>query len=185
MPATPAARTAGSQPCPDPPRQVPTQQRAFLELGAMLTSPRCARAWTRQILWEWQLVGLADEAEAIIAELVANAVQASVGLDRPVIRLALAFNHRELQILVSDGNPDLPQIQHPAGDAESGRGLLMVEALSDQYGWYPLEGGIAGKAVWAVLRPLGGDADGHVPSRSLPPASSAAGATGRSRWSRA
>ncbi len=45
-----------------------------------------------------------------------------------------------------------PRHRHPAGDAESGRGLLMVEALSDRYGWYPLEGGTAGKVVWAVLR---------------------------------
>jgi hypothetical protein len=30
----------------------------------------------------------------------------------------------------------------------------MVQALSDRYGWYPLEGGTAGKVTWAVLRPL-------------------------------
>ena len=45
----------------------------------------------------------------------------------------------------------LPQAQDPAADAESGRGLLMVEALSNRYGWYRLEGGSAGKVVWAEL----------------------------------
>jgi anti-sigma regulatory factor (Ser/Thr protein kinase) len=153
MPATTAARTGGAQRCPDPLRQAPTQQqRAFLELGAVLTSPRCARAWTGQILREWQLAGLADDAETLVGELVANAVHASAGLDQPVIRLALAFDHGELAILVSDGNPDLPQPQQPAEDAISGRGLLIVEALSDRYGWFPLEGGTAGKVVWTVLR---------------------------------
>ena len=99
------------------------------------------------------LADLADDAEAIVSELVANAaVHASAGLGQPVIRLALAFDHGELAILVSDGNPDLPQPQHPAEDDESGRGLLMVQALSDRYGWYPLQGGAAGKVVWAVLR---------------------------------
>ena len=155
MPATTAARTGTAQPCPDPPRQVPTgQQRAFLELGAVLTSSRCARAWTRQILREWQLAVLAGDAETITAELVANAVHVSAGLDQPVIRLALVFGYGELAILVSDGNPDLPQPQQPAWDAESGRGLLMVQALSDRYGWFPLEGGAAAKVVWAVLRTL-------------------------------
>lgn len=149
--AATTARTGRAQPCPDPPRQAPTEQRAFLELDAALSSPRHARAWTRQILREWQLAGLADDAEAIIAELAANAVHASAGLKQPAIRLALAFNHCELLILVSDGNPALPQAQDPAADAESGRGLLMVEALSNRYGWYRLEGGTAGKVVWAEL----------------------------------
>lgn len=149
--AVTTARTGRAQPCPDPPRQAPTEQRAFLELDAALSSPRRARAWTRQILREWQLAGLADDAEAIIAELAANAVRASAGLKQPAIRLALAFNHCELLILVSDGNPALPQAQDPAADAESGRGLLMVEALSSRYGWYRLDGGTAGKVVWAEL----------------------------------
>jgi hypothetical protein len=92
---------------------------------------------------------LADDAEAIIAELAANAVRASAALKQPAIRLALAVNYCELLILVSDGNPALPQAQDPAADAESGRGLLMVEALSNRYGWYRLEGGTAGKVVWA------------------------------------
>jgi anti-sigma regulatory factor (Ser/Thr protein kinase) len=123
-------------------------------LSAVLTSPRCARAWTREILREWHLAGLADNAETIVGELAANAVHASGGLPEPVIRLALAFSNGELAILVGDNNPDLPQPQQPAEDALSGRGLLMVEALSDRYGWYPLEGGTAGKVVWAVLRTL-------------------------------
>jgi anti-sigma regulatory factor (Ser/Thr protein kinase) len=149
--AVTTARTGRAQPCPDPPRQAPTEQRAFLELDAALSSPRHARAWTRQILREWQLAGLADDAEAIIGELAANAVHASAGPKQPAIRLALAFNHCELLILVSDGNPALPQAQDPAADAESGRGLLMVEALSNRYGWYRLDGGTAGKVVWAEL----------------------------------
>jgi anti-sigma regulatory factor (Ser/Thr protein kinase) len=120
----------------------------------MLTSPRYARAWTSQILREWQLAVLADDAQTVVAELVTNAVHASAGLDQPVIRLALVFGYGELAILVRDDNPVPPQPQQPAKDAENGRGLLMVESLSDRYGWYPLEGGTAGKVVWAVLRTL-------------------------------
>jgi anti-sigma regulatory factor (Ser/Thr protein kinase) len=154
MPATTVARTGRTQPCPDPPRPTPIQlRRASLDLDAVLTSPRRARAWTREILGEWRLADLADIAETIVSELVANAaVHASTGPGQPVICLALAFDHGELAILVSDRNPDVPQARHPAEDDESGRGLLMVQALSDSYGCYPLEGGAAGKVVCAVLR---------------------------------
>lgn len=168
MPATTAARTGGPQPCPHPP--CPTQpRRASLGLGAVLTAPRRARAWTREILWQWRLACLADAAEAIVSELVANAaLHASTGPCQPAIGVALAFDHGELAILVSDHGTDLPQAQHPAGDDESGRGLLIVQALSDRYDCYPLEDGTAGKVVRAVLRaaadaPSDGPAVGPIP----------------------
>lgn len=153
MPATTAATTGGAQPCPDPPRPAHGQrQRAFLSLDAVLISPRRARAWTCEVLGEWQLADLADDAVAVVAELVANAaVHASVGPGLAVIGLELAFGDGELAILVSDGNPGLPRARRPAADVVSGRGLLMVEALSDRHGWHPLGGGV-GKVVWSVLK---------------------------------
>ena len=36
-----------------------------------------------------------------------------------------------------------------AGVEEAGRGLQMVDALSDVWGWSPMTG--RGKAVWAIL----------------------------------
>jgi len=48
-----------------------------LDLGAVPTAPGCARAWTRQILWEWRLTGLSDTAEVIVSELTTNAVLTS------------------------------------------------------------------------------------------------------------
>ena len=164
MSAITVTRAGKTQPCADPPRPAPAQvRRASLDLDAALTSPRRARAWTREILGEWRLADLADTAEAIVSELVANAaVHASTGPGQPVIRLALAVEHGELEILVSDQNPDLPQVQDPDEDDESGRGLLMVEALSDRYGCYRLEGGAAGKVACAVLRTVP-DGAGFIP----------------------
>ncbi len=168
MPATTAARTGKAHPCPGPPNPPsPQLRRASLGLDAVLTSPGRARAWTRETLWQWRLACLADTAQAIVSELVANAVlHASAGPRQPGIRLALAYGHGELAIQVSDHNPDLPQARHPAGYDESGRGLLMVQALSDSYSCYPLEDGTAGKAVCAVLRTVP-DVPGDGPAASI------------------
>lgn len=170
MPAITAARTGRPQPCPAPPPPAPAQlRRASLDLDAELTSPGRARAWTREILGEWRLACLADTAETIVSELVANAaVHASTGPGQPVICLALAFDQGELAILVSDRNPDVPRARHPAEDDESGRGLLMVKALSDRYGCYLVEGGTAGKVVCAVLRTVP-DVPGDGPTVGLIP----------------
>jgi hypothetical protein len=170
MPAPTVARTSSPQPRPNPPRPAARPQRAFLELDEGLTSPRCARAWTRQVLHEWQLASLTDDAETIVAELVANAVHASAGLDQPAIRLALAFNRRELTVLVSDSNPDLPRPQQPAEDDESGRGLLMVQTLCGRYGWHPFEGDAPGKVVWATLPAEPGVSPSPAPQGGTPEA---------------
>jgi hypothetical protein len=44
---------------------------------------------------------------------------------------------------------------------ESGRGLVIVDALSSRWGWYP-EG--AGKVVWAAIEAEAGLAGGTVES---------------------
>ncbi|WP_326688824.1 MULTISPECIES: ATP-binding protein [unclassified Streptomyces] len=36
--------------------------------------------------------------------------------------------------------------------AESGRGLCLVDSFSDNWGWHPLSGPLAGKIVWALFR---------------------------------
>ena len=42
-----------------------------------------------------------------------------------------------------------PVLRMPDRDEEAGRGLQMVDALSDVWGWSPVTG--RGKAVWAIL----------------------------------
>lgn len=145
-----ASRTSGPQPCPTVPRSAQARPLlAFLNLGAVLTAPACARAWTREILWEWRLTHLADTAELVVSEMITNSVNASQALDSPVVRLILALDRSGLAVLVRDDHPGAPRRGHPGETDESGRGLLLVETLSTRFGWYPLEGG--GKVTWAVL----------------------------------
>ena len=128
--------------------------RAVLDLGAVPTAPGCARAWTRQILWEWRLDDLSEAAEGIVSELTTNAVLASGQLVSPVIGLVLTFGRGELAILVRDFCPGIPEPRHADADDESGRGLLLVEYMSDRSGWRPPEDGTPGKVVWAVIASL-------------------------------
>jgi hypothetical protein len=44
-------------------------------LGALLTAPGCGRAWTRQILREWDLDHLTDSTELLVSELTTNALE--------------------------------------------------------------------------------------------------------------
>src|SRR6266567_3081009 len=54
-------------------------------------------------------------------------------------------------ILVWDASPLPPVPVDAGGDAENGRGLLLVQAISARWGWhFPQD--IGGKVVWAQLQ---------------------------------
>jgi anti-sigma regulatory factor (Ser/Thr protein kinase) len=124
--------------------------RSYLELGALPSAVSCARLHTRQLLWEWQLTRLADDAELMVSELTTNAVQITQadGRDTPV-RLWLLADPTRLLILVWDASPLPPVRMNTSGDAENGRGLLLVETLSTRWGFFACQHG--GKVIWAAL----------------------------------
>jgi len=151
MPASTTVRRPAVQHRPRPPQPPPVRPlRAVLDLGAVPTAPGCARAWTRVILHEWQLAGLSD-AELIISELATNALLASRREGAASFRLILTLDRDELAILVRDFCRSVPRTQDAGEDDETGRGLLLVQAMSGRSGWYPADDGTPGKAVWAVL----------------------------------
>jgi hypothetical protein len=51
--------------------------------------------------------------------------------------------------MVTDPGARIPVRNEAAADAESGRGLQVVESCSVRWGWQPLASG--GKVVWALL----------------------------------
>ncbi len=134
---------------------------AHLPLGALPTAVPCARGYTRVILDEWKMAGLVGVAELIVSELVTNSVQAAAdehGKPRygeaglPVVHLRLASDHLRVLAEVWDSVPRVSATRRPRPDEEGGRGLALVEALSDRWGWTAVPGW-AGKVVWAELRP--------------------------------
>jgi anti-sigma regulatory factor (Ser/Thr protein kinase) len=119
-------------------------------LGALPSAVPCARLHARQLIWEWGVAGLSEDVELAVSELVTNAVRASRSLPQPrPVRLWLLADTTRLLILVWDASEQAPVRVDADADIEGGRGLLLVEALSSQWGWYgTTETG--GKIVWAL-----------------------------------
>jgi anti-sigma regulatory factor (Ser/Thr protein kinase) len=124
-------------------------------LGRGPQAGRAARRLTRNTLRDWGLWSLAEDAETIVGEFVANAVThaASAPPERKQsgenTGLRLLRRTGEVICAVLDPSDTAPVLKEPACIEEAGRGLQMVDALSDVWGWSPVAG--RGKAVWAIL----------------------------------
>jgi Histidine kinase-like ATPase domain len=118
---------------------------------------KAARRLTRATLSRWGLDPLTEDAEVIVAELVANALcHASSAADdrnpdrsRDRIGLRLFRRAGEVMCAVLDPSDAPPILRAPNYETECGRGLQLVDALCDVWGWSPVVG--RGKAVWAIL----------------------------------
>jgi anti-sigma regulatory factor (Ser/Thr protein kinase) len=102
------------------------------------------------MLTDWRLGHLVEDVDLVVSELVTNALlHTGAGADGAnKIRLELDLNARRLTLRVVDSSP-LPPMQEEAADtAESGRGLLLVDALAAEWDWEDLPDG---KAVWAAF----------------------------------
>ena len=125
--------------------------RDYLELGALPGAVPSARLHARQMLWEWGLRNLNDDVELVVSELVTNATQALFRTEETMpVRMWLLSDESRVLILVWDASPYAPARTSVSADDESGRGLLLVEAISDSWGYFPHETG--GKVVWALTR---------------------------------
>ncbi|MFE7388618.1 ATP-binding protein [Streptomyces sp. NPDC057582] len=91
-----------------------------------------------------------DVLTLIVGELSANAVRHGRVLGRD-FRLRLSAEGATLRLEVTDSRGEsIPALTEPSNDLDGGRGLLLVAALTDRWGWYPCIDG-PGKTVWAVL----------------------------------
>jgi hypothetical protein len=133
---------------------------SHVELRALPASVRSARLHTKGTLHGWCLGGLADTAELLVSEIITNAVRASTRIvhQQPetgqaaraqLLRFWLTSDQHSVLIRVWDSDHHRPLRKEATPDAEAGRGLLLIEALSTQWGWYAPDGQ-GGKIVWAV-----------------------------------
>ncbi|CAL9360188.1 ATP-binding protein [Streptomyces sp. enrichment culture] len=110
-----------------------------------------ARSFTRATLRAWSLGHRCDDAALVMTELAANAVTHAAPRCAGVPDVRLGFRLEPAHVLLTVTDPDdHPPVPAPgAALEEHGRGLRIVEALSEAWGWSPTAP--AGKTVWARL----------------------------------
>ncbi|MDQ0776323.1 anti-sigma regulatory factor (Ser/Thr protein kinase) [Streptomyces aurantiacus] len=138
--------------------EVPTLHVSRLHLVAMPSAVPVAREFVHQALRHWKLDDYAADAALMMTELVSNAIKATGFTDRQprpwevtaqhVIAVQLRAIGDVLYIEVWDRSPLVPIKQDITAEAEGGRGLHLVEALSEKWGTYWPPAG--GKIVWAM-----------------------------------
>jgi len=128
----------------------PTECSMRTDLPAELKRVPAARHALQDQLADWGLSLLADELTLAVDELLANAVLHGCTRGQETVTLTACLTAKELRIAVEDPSPRQPQLQNPSGDAESGRGLALVDALCDRWGVAPATEG-AGKQVWLAM----------------------------------
>lgn len=132
-------------------------------LGALPTAPRLARGFIFVVLNGWGMPESVDLLELIASELATNVVRAATDPDgHPrydadgrlhLMWLRLLSDRHKVMLEVWDNLPEAlgaPVSRHAGEDDESGRGLEMVEMLSDDWGWEK-SADWPGKRVWALI----------------------------------
>jgi anti-sigma regulatory factor (Ser/Thr protein kinase) len=122
-----------------------------LTLTPLPVSPGFARQYARFFLDSCHGISedTAETAVLLISELVTNAVQFTAGADAGLISLSIQHFRHGLLIEVSDASGSPPVRSEVDKDAEGGRGLIIIEAVSKEWGWFRTPGG--GKAVYCFL----------------------------------
>lgn len=129
------------------PRSNPRRQRRRLALAGVPRHVAKGRAFTRQALqdWGWDRTETSEDTLLLVSELLTNASLHSNGCRE----LVLTADGATLRIEVHDGTTTLP-VHHPVPQPglPGGRGLYIVERLSDRWGTHTYGDG---KAVWAEI----------------------------------
>jgi len=120
---------------------------ATLQLTADPASAGVARRFLRGRLDQWEVTdGREDQVVLLASELVSNGVSHA----RSPMTLTLTLQPPGcLRIELRDDSPDALVVAPAPTYAEQGRGLAMVEALSDHWGVQQLA--TCGKVVWFEL----------------------------------
>jgi len=146
-----------------PREAIPGETVAYLELAALPSAPFWARRQTQAVLRAWRLQSATIEtAELLASELVTNAAKFSgspaqklryselVKAER--ISLTLRYSPGRLIIEVVDSDENPPVLAGTDLYAESGRGLMLVDAMSKEWSYFLLPS--YGKLVYCVIEAL-------------------------------
>jgi len=118
---------------------------AHCELPVSLDAPRMARSFLREVTCTDHSSHVLDDAVLLVSELVTNSVKHG----GPPVVVAVECDSEALRVRVRDGSPVGPTPRSADCDAETGRGLALVDTLSSAWGVDP-DGD--GKYVWFTIR---------------------------------
>ena len=116
-----------------------------LTLPGTLRAPRLARDFFDGVVCDIHQARVRDDAVLLVSELVTNAVRH--GLPPITVAVECGVSEMTVQITDSDGGTG-PLARDADAEAESGRGLALVDLLSDAWGVEPSQ---QGKSVWFRL----------------------------------
>ena len=107
---------------------------------------RVARAHVRAVCAQHDIGNeRCEAAQLAVTELLGNALRHG----QPPIDYDVVCDHGCLVMSVADGSPSAPHPRVvPAATAESGRGMVLLEAVAQQWWSEPTPGG---KRVWALV----------------------------------
>jgi Histidine kinase-like ATPase domain len=122
--------------------------------GVDAGSVRAARDFTIATLQRWGVTERSEDIAVVVSELLTNALQHALpdsAGSRPQspIRLGLLQPGPCVLCAVADPSEMAPVPKTPVSLAETGRGLHIICALSDKWGYTPLSD--MGKVVWAMF----------------------------------
>ncbi|MFJ6212946.1 ATP-binding protein [Streptomyces sp. NPDC092296] len=113
-----------------------------------------ARHFARSTLQGWDMPFLIEDVEIIVSEMLSNAIRHGLptACEQPVrprlVGLGLLRRGETVLCAVSDPSSEVPVVREPDQLAESGRGLRLIDSLSQSWGWTPNR---CGKSVWATV----------------------------------
>ena len=112
-----------------------------IDLPADVLSAAEARAFVRQVLRDWGLPGMEPETTLAVSELVTNAVIHA----HSATRVILHDMDGVIQLRVADQLPDSPDLVFADKEDLGGRGMLLVDSVSESWG---VDDCPPGKVVW-------------------------------------
>jgi anti-sigma regulatory factor (Ser/Thr protein kinase) len=138
---------------PVPSDSAPRPRTATRMPGGDARSVGETRDFAMTTLRKWDVADRLDDIVIVVSELLTNAIRhAHPGADRQPrwpIRLDLLQSGPCVLCMVADPSDRPPVPREPGCLAEAGRGLQIIAALSDQWGFTtPSE---MGKVVWAMF----------------------------------
>ncbi|MDP9436559.1 MAG: ATP-binding protein [Actinomycetota bacterium] len=121
---------------------------ASTTLPPAASSVPTARRWAESLLTGWGHPDAGWTAACIVSELAANCALHA----RTTFTLAVTRSDKDWLLLeISDGSTVLPRPRLYGTTSTTGRGLRIVDAMSDGWGVEPRSDGRTGKTVWVRL----------------------------------